>query len=66
MDNAVVNYQIGYNHKSSEPRIQPRDKPTAINPKYNENGFEQQVRLLNDLSDKLDEYFSIRTTRFMD
>jgi Asp-tRNA(Asn)/Glu-tRNA(Gln) amidotransferase C subunit len=59
MESAVVNYQISHSQKHSEQQIRPRDNSARADTSRQENGFKQQVRILNNLSEKLDEYFSV-------
>ena len=66
MENVVVNRQIPYSQKRSEQQIRPNEDPVRTDMIRSENGFKQQVLLLKDLSEKLDDYFSITTTRFRD
>ena len=66
MENAAVNHQISYGEKRSEQPIRPKDNPARTDMTRGENGFKQQVLILKDLSEKIDDYFSITTTRFRD
>jgi hypothetical protein len=66
MDTSTVTRRIAGSQKKPEPQIRSRDNPAATRMQGRENGFEQQVRLLRELSEKLDEYFSSPVSRFKD
>jgi hypothetical protein len=66
MENAAVNRQISYSEKRSEQPIRPKENSARASVICGENGFKQQVLLLKNLSEKIDDYFSVTATRFRD